>query len=45
MYADYLALGLFVIFLVMAIFIGSMVIRYFSLRRTLEQLEALADEE
>lgn len=45
MYADYLVLGLFVIFLVMAIFIGSMVLRYFNLRRSLEQLEALAEKE
>jgi hypothetical protein len=45
MYADYLVLGLVAVFGVMAVFIGSMVIRYLNLRRSLEQLEALAEKE
>jgi hypothetical protein len=44
MYTDYLVLGLVAIFGVMAIFIGSMVIRHFNLRRTLQQLETLDEE-
>ncbi len=45
MYTDYLVLGLVTVFGVMAVYIGSIAIRYLNLRRSLEQIEALVEED